>query len=118
VPTFSCLSKRRIQLNHYISRNSRGKPLRFETSYSTLVAAGGVKYQRRLHLQQLLPVTLPKIDDQSSQNCRWIISRLATALRQERNRGRCGHWTYSLNRHVALLQAYRGERLLLENLGD
>ncbi len=87
-------------------------------SLNRLVNAGSASYHRRLHLQQLLPISLKKIDDRSSQNRRWIISRLATALRQERNRGRCGHWTYSLNRHVALLQAYRGERELLENSGD
>jgi len=73
------------------------------------MAAGSVKYKRHLHLQQLLPVTTEKVDDQSLPNCKWILSRLATALRQERNRGRRGHWAYSLNRHIGLLQAYRGE---------
>jgi len=87
-------------------------------SLKRLVKAGSGSYQRQQHLQQLLPVSPVKINDRSSQNCRWIISRLATALRQERNRGRCGHWSYSLNRHVALLQAYRGERKLLEKLMD
>ena len=87
-------------------------------SLNPLVVAGSITYERRLHLQQLLPIALRKIDDQSSQNCRWIISRLARALRQERNRGRCRHWAYSLNRHVALLQAYRGEHGVLKNLKD
>jgi len=100
--------------SHTPGKNQSG----FGRSLKQLVNAGSVSYQRRLHLQQLLPISLMRIDDRSSQNCRWIVSRLATALRQERNRGRCAHWAYSLNRHVALLQAYRSERELLENPKD
>ncbi|MDJ0931795.1 hypothetical protein [Breoghania sp.] len=42
-----------------------------------------------------------------------LVSRLAKALRGERRHGRAGHWTYDLNRHIALMQAYRAERALL-----
>ncbi|WP_321506016.1 hypothetical protein [Breoghania sp.] len=38
-----------------------------------------------------------------------LVARLARALRGERRRGRAGHWSYDLNRHIALLQAYRAE---------
>ncbi|PTW57689.1 hypothetical protein C8N35_110168 [Breoghania corrubedonensis] len=44
---------------------------------------------------------------------RAVVARLAKALRGERRRGKAGHWTYDLNRHIALLQAYRAERALL-----
>ena len=44
---------------------------------------------------------------------RAILTRLARALRAERNRGRAGHWTYDLNRHIALKQAYAAERALM-----
>jgi len=39
-----------------------------------------------------------------------IVARLERALRAERNRARAGHWTYDLNRHIALRQAYMAER--------
>jgi hypothetical protein len=39
-----------------------------------------------------------------------IVARLERALRAERNRGRSGHWTYDLNRHIALHQALAAER--------
>ena len=42
--------------------------------------------------------------------------RLARALRSERSRGRGGHWTYDLNRHIALSQAYAAERRDLDLL--
>ncbi len=92
------------------------KPFGFGLSFHALVAAGSIDYKRRIHLQRLLPVTMTIIDDGSVLNCKWIISQLAGALRHERNRGRKVHWTYSLNRHIALLQAYQGERRNLENL--
>ena len=38
-----------------------------------------------------------------------IVARLECALRAERNRARSGHWTYDLNRHIALRQAYVAE---------
>jgi len=89
---------------------------RYETSFASLVEAGSVAYKRQFHLQHLLPVTQAKVEDQSFLTCQWIIRRLARALRQERTRGRNAHWAYSLNRHIALLQAYRGEKILLEKL--
>ena len=48
---------------------------------------------------------------------RWlVVKRLAKALRGERSRGRAGHWTYSLNRHIGLLQAFEAERSALRRL--
>jgi len=41
---------------------------------------------------------------------RAIVARLAWALRSERTRGRAGHWTDDLNRHIGLAQAYAAER--------
>jgi hypothetical protein len=45
-----------------------------------------------------------------------IVARLARALRAERQRGRAGHWSYDLNRHIALAQALDAERRRLEGL--
>ena len=49
----------------------------------------------------------------SAEAQRAVVARLAKALRGERRRGQAGHWTYDLNRHIALMQAYRAERTLL-----
>jgi hypothetical protein len=38
-----------------------------------------------------------------------LIGKLRRALRAERNKARSGHWTYDLNRHIALRQAYLAE---------
>jgi len=94
------------------------KPHCYGLSFNTLAAEGSLRYKRRLHLQQLLPITATVVEDQSRENCQWILGRLARALRRERNRGRKAHWAYSLNRHLALLQAYRGEQKVLENLNN
>lgn len=38
------------------------------------------------------------------------LQRLARAIRDERRRGRAGHWSYDLNRHLALVQAFIKEQ--------
>ena len=43
-----------------------------------------------------------------------IVARLERALRAERQKARSGHWTYDLNRHIALRQAHRAETERLE----
>jgi hypothetical protein len=50
------------------------------------------------------------------QQIRSILSRLERALRAERNRARSGHWTYDLNRHIALRQAHQAETKKLQAL--
>ena len=47
-----------------------------------------------------------------------IVARLERALSAERNRARSGHWTYDLNRHIALRQAHRAETERLSALRD
>ena len=74
-------------------------------------SAGGDTRQR--HLPRVLPIGPDELGDLSESGRRSILRRLARALRAERNRGRAGHWTYDLNRHVALAQAYAAERRLL-----
>jgi hypothetical protein len=40
----------------------------------------------------------------------WIGS---VAIAQERRRAKAGHWAYDANRHIALVEAHRGELVLL-----
>jgi len=55
-------------------------------------------------MQRLLPVPVAQLDATSPAILRGLIARLHTALRYERRQGRAGHWSYDLNRHVALHQ--------------
>jgi hypothetical protein len=86
-------------------------------SLVTAGTAGAAAYRRAIHLPRLLPLLPREIADESPAARRAILARLARALRQERRRGRAGHWTYDLNRHIALRQAYLAERALLSRRG-
>ena len=66
-------------------------------------------YDRGRDLPRLIPLWPAEVDDESTANCRLIIQRLRAALRAERRRGRSGHWSYDLNRHIDLTRAYRAE---------
>ncbi len=79
-------------------------------SVGRVVAAGAEAYDRLRHLPRLLPVAPADLADDSAAARRKIVARLARALRAERNRGRAGYWTYDLNRHIGLSQAYTAER--------
>lgn len=70
-------------------------------------------YRRERDLPRVLPVGPDEVADSSLSGRRRILARLASALRAERRLGRAGHWTYDLNRHIALAQAYESERRLL-----
>ena len=58
----------------------------------------------------MIPVGPDEIADRSPAARRAILVKLYRALRAERNRGRAGHWTYDLNRHIGLSQAYAAEQ--------
>lgn len=87
-------------------------------AFGGLVAGGVEPYDRVRHLPRVLPVGPDEVADTSASGRRAIVRRLARALRAERNRGRAGHWTYDLNRHVALFQAYASERAALATIAD
>ena len=50
-----------------------------------------------------------ELADESVDGRERILAKLGQALRAERRRGLCGHWTYDLARHVELLRIYREE---------
>ena len=74
-----------------------------------VITAGRESYDRVRHLPRILAVGPAEIEDLSQAGRRAIVAKLARALRAERSRGRAGHWTYDLNRHIALSQAYAAE---------
>lgn len=73
------------------------------------VKAGAVDYRRATVLPRLVPVGPAEIADETPEGGRRILALLARALRSERRRGRAGHWSYDLNRHIGLRQAMLAE---------
>lgn len=64
----------------------------------------------RTQISRLVPMSDAERGDLSPPGRRAVIGRLVRALRAERRRGISGHWTYDLNRHLALKQALASER--------
>jgi hypothetical protein len=75
-----------------------------------VIANGCASYDRSRMLVRLLPVGPDEIAGADPETTRRIVLKLARALRAERARGRAGHWTYDLNRHVGLMQALKAEQ--------
>ena len=78
-----------------------------------MAAAGAECYRRDRDLPRVLPLLPDEIADESPETARRIIDELRRALSSERRRARAAHWTYDLNRHLALLSAYKGEMAML-----
>jgi len=78
------------------------------------VRAGAADYRRATQLPRLIPVAPADLADDSDAGTRCILAMLARALRSERRRGRAGHWSYDLNRHIGLHQAIRAETARLK----
>lgn len=66
-------------------------------------------YDRERDLPRLTSVWPAELADRSHQGRARLVGRLRRALREERQRGLAGHWTYDLARHAQLLAAYRVE---------
>ncbi len=84
------------------------------------IRAGAERYDRARDLPKLARVDPSTGLADTPENLAAIVARLERALRAERNRARSGHWTYDLNRHIALRQAHRAEseRLAALRNGD
>lgn len=79
-----------------------------------VLAAGVEAYRRERMLPRLVRATSDELRDGSVEMRRRLLARLARALAAERRRGRAGHWTYDLNRHIGLTQAFMAEKRSLE----
>jgi hypothetical protein len=80
------------------------------------IRAGVAGYERARDLPKLARLDPADFSADTIEAIDAILSRLRRALRAERNRARSGHWTYDLNRHIALRQAYLAESERLEAL--
>lgn len=67
------------------------------------------EYDRLRDLPSLIALWPSEICDFSPAGTHKIICRLLIALRAERERGRSGHWSYNLERHLGLARAYKAE---------
>jgi hypothetical protein len=67
-------------------------------------------WDRERMLPRLIPVGPEELADRTPEGRLAILRRLAQALRGERRRGRAGHWSYDLDRHIGLVQALAAER--------
>lgn len=93
-----------------ITRNDGNGSLRRSAAraFDGVVRQGATLFDRALYLPRVLPGL--QEGELAPEARRRTLARLARALRMERQRGRAGHWSYDLNRHIALAQAYESER--------
>ena len=73
-------------------------------------------FDRETELPKLIGLWPADLRDYSFDGTAKIISFLNKALRIERRRGSQGHWTYDLNRHLALSEALKIEQARLHSL--
>lgn len=66
-------------------------------------------YERSKDLAKLLPLWPKELADETMKGTETIIKKIRQAIRLERKNGRLGHWSYNLNRHVALINALKEE---------
>ncbi len=83
------------------------------THHSAKSQARRSEWVRERMLLRLLPISADDLVDTGPAGRRAVVRRLLSALRGERARGRAGHWSYSLDRHVALARALAEERQAL-----
>lgn len=71
-------------------------------------------YNRHLALSRLYRLSPEIILSESEAAAKQVVQEIESALRRER--ARAGHWTYDLNRHIALHVAHRAETARLARL--
>jgi hypothetical protein len=80
-----------------------------ERLFGPMAAASADAYARARDLPKLIALWPHELADESVEGCRLVLGKLRRALRAERRRATSGHWSYDLNRHVALVSAYKAE---------
>lgn len=83
--------------------------IKFSENTKCISLTRGGEEARERDLKRLLPLYAYDVTDKSRERLLQLTAALRKALRQERLRGIAGDWTYSLQRHKALLARYRCE---------
>lgn len=78
------------------------------------LAASLAGYDRRQALARFRRLPIETIRSETPAAAREVLREIERAMRVER--ARKGHWTYDLNRHIALLVAHRAESARLARL--
>ncbi len=81
-----------------------------------LIEGGARAYKRNYDLPRLISLWPRELADETKDARSKIIAKLKCAIRAERQRGQAGHWAYSLDRHLGLLQALKAETAALKNM--
>ncbi len=84
--------------------------------YRRMARAGAKAYLRMRDLPALVPLWPHELADDTAEGTQRILLKLGRALRAERRRARASHWSYDLNRHLALMSAVRAEQARLIGL--
>ena len=92
-----------------VARGGRASARLATRVFATMAAAGAKAYSRARDLPKLIALWPRELDDESAEGCRLVLGKLRRALRAERRRASSGHWSYDLNRHLALVTAYKAE---------
>lgn len=84
--------------------------------FGPMVEADAAAYVRARDLKKLIAVFPSEIENHSRAGTEHIIGRITKCLAAERRRAIDGHWSYDLNRHIALLAAHKAELKQLAHL--
>jgi hypothetical protein len=71
---------------------------------------------RSRQIRSLIPVTHAEVNDVSERGLLRIIAMLRAANLSETRRGRAGHWSYEISRHMGLQEALHAERRALRTI--
>jgi len=82
-----------------------------------MILADASRYERSRDLPKALTFLSPLAEDHSELGTRYVIQKLCAAAGNMRSLGLQAHWSYDLNRHIAVLAALASEQLRLETLG-
>jgi len=92
-------------------------PYRPKTCWSsTRRTALSQGFSREAQLPKLIGLWPSEVRDYSLEGTERIVAQLRRAIRTERRRAQQGHWTYDINRHLALADALKAEETRLAGL--
>jgi hypothetical protein len=97
-------------------REERGTQRLTQRVFGPMIAAGAAGYSRARDLPKLLALPPDQIEDDGASATERIVAKLSARVRAQAVLGRRRHWSYDLNRHLALLAALRAERAHLAHL--
>ena len=97
---------------HHQSNQNKSRHNETNANFVPPAQIGVKDYERKRDLPRLIPLWPSELNDFSQAGSALIIAKIRKALRGERTRGRAGHWSYDLNRHMGLAEALKGETAL------